>query len=149
MLKSPLPAKAGRGKVRGRTTRLKSSGLRMRGIRIPEVKRARALRRLATSAERKIWAGLRNRSLGRYKFVRQEPIGPYYADFVCREAHLIVEIDGATHSSEHELAYDKMREDFLRADGYRILRFTNTDVYEQSEAVFDAILATLEKMCGK
>jgi very-short-patch-repair endonuclease len=115
----------------------------MRGIRIREVKRARTLRRAATSAERKIWAGLRNRSLGGYKFVRQEPIGPYYADFVCREARLVIEIDGATHSTEDELAYDEAREDFLRTRGYRIIRFTNGDVYEQADCVFDAISAAL------
>ena len=115
----------------------------MRGIRLPEVKRARALRRAATSAERKMWAGLRNRSLGGHKFVRQEPIGPYFADFVCREARLVVEIDGATHSTDCELAHDKVREDFLRAQGYRVVRFTNEEVYEQSDSVFDAILAAL------
>src|SRR5579864_2821771 len=105
----------------------------MRGIRIPEAKRARALRRAATSAERKIWAALRNRGLGGHKFVRQEPIGPYYADFVCRDARLIVAIDGATHSTEKELSHDSAREDFLRAQGYRIVRFTNVEVYEQAD----------------
>jgi very-short-patch-repair endonuclease len=120
----------------------------MRGIRLPEVKRARALRRDAPAAERKIWAGLRNRSLGGHKFVRQEPIGPYYADFACREARLVVEIDGATHSTVEELAHDKKREDFLRAQGYRVVHFTNEDVYEQSDSVFDAILAALKEVCG-
>jgi very-short-patch-repair endonuclease len=115
----------------------------MRGMRLPEVKRARALRRAATSAERKVWAGIRNRALGGHKFVRQEPIGRYFADFVCREAHLVVEIDGATHSTDRELAYDKTREDFLRTQGYRVVRFTNEEVYEQSDRVFDAILAAL------
>jgi len=115
----------------------------MRGIRIPETKRARALRRAATSAERKIWAGLRNRGLAGWKFVRQEPIGPFYADFVCRDARLVVEIDGATHSTEEELAHDRARENFLRAQGYRIIRFANTEVYEQADGVFDAILLAL------
>lgn len=119
----------------------------MRGIRIPEVKRARVLRRETSAAERKVWAGLRNRSLGGHKFVRQERIGPYYADFACREARLVVEIDGATHSSEDEIAYDKRREAFLRAQGYRVIRFTNEEVYGHSDSVFDAILAALEERC--
>ena len=119
----------------------------MRGIRLPEVKRARALRRAATSAERKVWAGLRNRSLGGHKFVRQEPIGPYFADFACRAARLVVEIDGATHSTDRELAYDRLREDFIRTQGYSIVRFTNAEVYEQSDRVFDAILAALGEAC--
>jgi very-short-patch-repair endonuclease len=115
----------------------------MLGIRLPEMKRARALRRAATSAERKMWAGLRNRALGGHKFVRQERIGPYYADFACREAHLVIEIDGATHSTERELAYDKAREDFPRAQGYRVIRFTNGEIYEHADSVFDALLAAL------
>jgi len=86
---------------------------------------------------------LRNRALGGHKFVRQERIGPFYADFACREARLVVEIDGATHSSDREVAHDKMREDFLRAQGYRVIRFTNGEVYEQADSVFDAILAAL------
>ena len=89
----------------------------MRGIRLPEVKRTRALRRAATSAERKVWAGLRNRSLGGHKFVRQDPIGPYFADFACREARLVVEI-WRTHSTDRELADHKARENFLRAQGF-------------------------------
>jgi very-short-patch-repair endonuclease len=117
----------------------------MRGIRLPEIKRARALRSVATAAERKIWAGLRNRQLGGYKFVRQERIGPYHADFACREARLIVEIDGATHSTEEELARDRSREDFIRGQGCRIVRFTNGEVYEQADRVFDAILAVLSQ----
>jgi very-short-patch-repair endonuclease len=117
----------------------------MRGIRLPASKRARALRRAATSAERKIWAGLSNRQLGGYKLVRQERIGPYYADFACHEAHLVVEIDGAAHSTEEELAGDRAREDFLRRQGYRIVRFTNGEVYEQADRVLDAILAALSR----
>ena len=76
----------------------------MRGIRIPEAKRARALRRDASDAERKLWRVLRARALDGWKFVRQECVGPYYADFACREAKFVVEIDGATHSTEEELA---------------------------------------------
>ena len=72
----------------------------MRGLRNVETRRARALRRDAPSAERIVWRHLRNRQLGGWKFVRQDPIGPYFADFVCREKMLVVEIDGATHSTE-------------------------------------------------
>jgi very-short-patch-repair endonuclease len=64
--------------------------------------RARELRRDAPIAERKLWEQLRNRNLDGLKFVRQEPIGPYVADFVCRDIKLVVEVDGGTHSTEHE-----------------------------------------------
>ena len=72
----------------------------------------------------------------------------FHADFACREARLVVEIDGATHSTERELAYDKARENFIRTQGYRIVRFTNEEVYEQSDRVFNAIFAALEEGCG-
>jgi very-short-patch-repair endonuclease len=117
--------------------------IRMRGIRIPETKRARALRREATGAERKLWLTLRGRLLGDHKFVRQERIGPYYADFACREAKLVVEIDGATHSTPEEVAKDQGRTAFMERQGYRVIRFTNDEVYKQIDRVCDAILAAL------
>ena len=60
----------------------------MRGSRIPETRRARVLRQSQTHAETVLWRALRGRSLGGLKFVRQEPIGPYFADFVCRDEML-------------------------------------------------------------
>ncbi|HEY7577739.1 MAG TPA: endonuclease domain-containing protein, partial [Acetobacteraceae bacterium] len=58
---------------------------------------ARALRRDATPAERLLWQGLRNRAVGRLKFRRQVPLGPYIADFYCASAKLVVEVDGVSH----------------------------------------------------
>jgi very-short-patch-repair endonuclease len=117
----------------------------LRGLRIPERKRARELRANETTAEDKLWQRLRNRRLGGFKFVRQLDIGPYYADFACREAKLIVEVDGATHSTDEELAYDARRTRFLEAQGYRVLRFYNVSVYENLDGVAETILAALEK----
>jgi very-short-patch-repair endonuclease len=63
--------------------------------------RARSLRRNSTDAEGKLWFRLRARQLGGWKFVRQEPIGRCYADFVCRERSLIIEVDGGQHAESH------------------------------------------------
>jgi len=115
----------------------------MRGLRFIETRRARDLRRNATSAEKIIWARLKNRGLGGFKFVRQEPIGPFIADFACREGKLVVEIDGETHSTDEELVADARRTAFLNASGYEVIRFTNQQVYENADAVADAILAAL------
>jgi very-short-patch-repair endonuclease len=60
--------------------------------------RARALRRPSTRAEFVLWRHLRDRQVAGCKFVRQEPIGPYFADFVCRERHLVVVVDGGQHA---------------------------------------------------
>src|SRR5260221_13277753 len=79
---------------------------------------ARQLRRNGTEAERKLWSRLRDRQLGGFKFVRQEPVGPYYVDFICREQKLIVEVDGGQHA---ESAGDRQRDAELRTLGYRVV----------------------------
>jgi very-short-patch-repair endonuclease len=117
----------------------------MRGLRFIETRRARELRDGSTSAERILWQRLRNRSLAGFKFVRQAPIGPYIADFLCRETKLVVEIDGATHSTDEEIASDNRRTRFLEEQGFCIIRFTNEAVFESSDGVLEAILARLEK----
>ena len=115
----------------------------MRGLELLETRRARALRRDAPDAERIVWRHLKNRQLGGFKFVRQEPIGPFIADFVCREKKLVIEIDGATHSSEEEIARDARRTTFLEGLGYRVLRFSNEQVFENIAAL-EEILRVLQ-----
>jgi len=117
----------------------------MRGLRIPETKRARALRANAPSAEAKLWSRLRARRLGGFRFIRQEPVGPYFADFCCREEKLVIEVDGATHSTEAELARDAAREAFLMSRGYHVLRFRNAEIYEEINGVMETIMAALER----
>lgn len=115
-----------------------------RGMRGPDPERtvlSRRLRRDQSSAEQRLWRVMRIRQLGGLKFVRQMAVGPYVADFACRRERLIVEIDGATHSSDAELAYDVRRDAFLRSAGYEVLRFRNTEVYEALDMVCEAILA--------
>lgn len=103
--------------------------------------RPRQLRRNATDAENRLWYVLRNRSLGGWKFLRQFPVGPYIADFVCREAALIVEIDGSQHADN---ANDFIRTKYLNAEGYGVLRFWNGDVLQNRDAVTWAIQSTIE-----
>jgi very-short-patch-repair endonuclease len=117
----------------------------MRGLRLHETRRARGLRHGQTEGERQLWRRLRNRTLGGFKFVRQEPIGPYFGDFVCREEKLVIEVDGATHSTEDERHRDGAREQFLQDRGYRVARFGNDEIYRNIEGVLDTILATLER----
>ena len=74
-------------------------------------------------------------------FTRQFPIGPYFADFACREKWLVVEIDGSQHADNPR---DRVRDEFMRAQGYSILRFWNTDVFKQRSSVCETILAALE-----
>jgi very-short-patch-repair endonuclease len=103
--------------------------------------RAKSLRQGDNMAEAVMWNELKARRLGGYKFVRQMPIGPFFADFVCRDGRLVIEIDGSQHAdSEH----DARRDEFMRRQGYSILRFWNTDVLKRRNAVCETILSVLD-----
>ncbi len=105
--------------------------------------RARSLRASQTDAEAKLWQALRNRRLARCKFRRQHPIDRYVVDFVTLDGKLIVEVDGATHSTSSELKRDEVRTKVLEASGFLVVRVTNTDVYENLEGVLDMIETSL------
>ncbi|HVH77122.1 MAG TPA: DUF559 domain-containing protein [Stellaceae bacterium] len=114
----------------------------MRGKDEKRSGRARSLRRSLTRPEFLLWAKIRNRQLGGFKFVRQEPIGPYYADFICRERHVVVELDGGQHA---ESADDRRRDEKLTAIGYRVIRVWNNDLVENMEGVLQMLLVELRK----
>jgi len=101
---------------------------------------ARRLRRDSTSAESRLWNRLRSRAIDGHKFVRQEPIGRYVVDFVCRERRLIIEVDGGQHAENLE---DAFRDQWLREHKYRILRFWNNDVMSNMDGVLETIAESL------
>jgi very-short-patch-repair endonuclease len=82
------------------------------------------------------------------KFVRQCPIGPFFADFACRELRVIVEVDGGTHGTDDEVTRDNARAAFLAERGYRIFRTHNQAVYHNLDGVLDALLAFIEGKAG-
>ena len=100
---------------------------------------ARQLRRSETLAEKRLWEQLRNRHLEGHKFLRQSPVGPYVADFLCREMKFIVEVDGATHSTIEERARDLARMERLRQLGYSILRVQNVEVINGMDELLTVI----------
>jgi very-short-patch-repair endonuclease len=103
---------------------------------------ARELRRHQTDAERTLWYVLRAYRLAGHKFRRQAPIGPYIADFVCHEAHLIIELDGGQHAVRQ--GYDAERTRWLAAQGFRVLRFWNVDVLQSTDSVSESIALALQ-----
>jgi very-short-patch-repair endonuclease len=106
-----------------------------------QTERARDLRQKENPAEASMWTVLKDRQLGGFKFVRQLPIGPYYADFVCRALKLVVEIDGSQHvDSEH----DRRRDQVMVRMGYSVLRVPSGLVLRQRREVCDTILSALE-----
>ncbi|PAX07077.1 endonuclease domain-containing protein [Sphingomonas lenta] len=102
---------------------------------------AKEVRREMTPAEARLWYHLRAKRLNGVKFVRQSVRRPYIADFVARSHKLIIEIDGDTHA--HSEGYDAHRTAQLERDGYRVVRFTNSDVMSNEEGVISTLLQAL------
>jgi very-short-patch-repair endonuclease len=110
-------------------------------LRPGATEKARSLRQNETEAEYYLWSDPRNRRLNGHKFSRQIPLGPYIADFICREKNLIIELDGGQHAeSEH----DVIRTKWLNAIGNSVLRFRNIAVLQERRAVLDTIVAALD-----
>ena len=97
---------------------------------------ARKLRNTMTDAERRLWSHLRASQLDGAKFTRQLPIGDFVVDFACRSARLAIELDGGQHADN--LA-DDARTKIIEAHGYRVIRFWNNDVLQNTDGVLTAI----------
>ena len=100
------------------------------------VPRARALRRDATEAEKKLWQHLRQPPFKQRRFRRQATIGPYFADFASHQLRIVIEVDGGQHSLSRS---DEARTRYLEANGYRVLRFWNNEVCDNISGVLLAI----------
>jgi len=105
--------------------------------------RARKLRKSMTEPERKLWRYLRQRQLDGYKFRRQVRIGPYIADFACLSRLIVIEVDGGQHAEAR--AYDARRDEYMRGQGFRVLRLWNNDVLNNMEGVWEAIAVEFKK----
>ena len=128
---SPLPLAGGVG----------GGPVRNQGkFRERDTNRARELRSAATPAERLLWQYISNAQLG-VKFSRQMPVGPFFADFLCRSRKLIIELDG--HSHDVDPGRDIYRDRFLGEIGFKVVHFTNAEVLGNVEGVIMAIAAVL------
>jgi len=110
------------------------------------VERRRRLRKAATDAERVLWRLLRSRSLGGYKFRRQYSVAPFIVDFVCLMPRVGIEIDGGGHFEPEKLMSDEERTDWIVERGFHVIRFTNTEVLFETEAVLERILSELDRL---
>ena len=102
---------------------------------------SRQLRKNLTDAEQKLWNHIRKRQLHGYKFRRQAPIGKYIVDFVCFEKQLIIELDGGQHAGHED--YDNYRSEWLKSQGFKVIRFWNHDVLKQVDAIKEVIARNL------
>jgi very-short-patch-repair endonuclease len=109
------------------------------------VKLVRELRRKQTDAESILWAKLRNSRLDGVKFRRQHPVGNYVVDFISLDTLLIIEIDGGQHNDPVKIIEDEVRTLFLESKGYRVMRFWNSDIFENLIGVLEKIHESLSK----
>ena len=105
------------------------------------IKQARAFRRTSSVTEDLLWQMLRDRKLEGLKFRRQVPMGPYVLDFLCLRHRLVVEADGPFHDPEH----DARRDAWLASQGFRVLRFSNSQIHAADHRVVNRILAAVGK----
>lgn len=106
--------------------------------------RRKELRNNATPAERLLWSILQHSNLGGYKFRRQHSVGPYILDFYCPEVRLAVELDGDSHFTDDAVVYDQERTAYLNGLHITVLRFLNTDVFENLTMVGERILERIQ-----
>jgi very-short-patch-repair endonuclease len=102
--------------------------------------RARELRNNMTFTEVRLWLKLKGRQLNGWKFRRQHPIGPYFVDFCCPAARLVIELNGSPHQFEEQFDYDQRRKRWLESQGYEVLTFSAYyPELDYLEGVWDAI----------
>jgi very-short-patch-repair endonuclease len=104
------------------------------------------MRHESAPAESILWAALRDRQLEGFKFRRQFAIDRYVVDFYCAAANLAVELDGDSHSAR--IDYDLQRTERLTDLGLTVIRFENSDVFDNTESVLESILENCLKNCA-
>ncbi|MBK6266116.1 methionine synthase [Marivirga sp. S37H4] len=107
---------------------------------------AKEMRHQPTQAEEILWNALKGKQLDGHKFRRQHILGGYIADFICLRKSLIIEVDGLIHQLPENKASDEERTKWLEEQGFKVIRFTNTEVINQLEIVLDKILETLNQI---
>ena len=116
-------------------------------VRLPfkkELKeKARQLRKNMTEAERYLWSKIRRKQLKGYQFYRQKNIGSYIVDFYSPGAKLIIEIDGSQHYSKGGIQKDELRDRYLNHLGFRVLRFSDREVFKDINGVLERIYERL------
>ena len=112
---------------------------------MPDIEHARALRKKPTWAEKLVWSWLRDRRFSAYKFRRGHPVGIYFLDFFCEEVRLSIELDGSGHGHPDQQAHDAERTRFLASLGIKELRFWNSHLRRNQQAIRDTIFRELQE----
>jgi very-short-patch-repair endonuclease len=104
---------------------------------------AKRLRANSTPHERVLWRALKELPVEGTHFRRQAPVGPYVVDFLCRAARLIIELDGGHHNEDETAERDRERQLWLEREGYRVVRFWNSEIAGDLTAVLERIYVEL------
>ncbi|MGY4475855.1 endonuclease domain-containing protein [Bradyrhizobium sp. USDA 3364] len=104
---------------------------------------AKKLRANTTPHERILWRALREMPTDGSHFRRQAPIGPYIVDFFCPAKRLIIELDGGHHNDDEMAKRDRKRQQWLEREGYRVIRFWNSEITVDLNAVLERIYVEL------
>ena len=107
-----------------------------------QLNNAKAMRTEQTPPEARLWYHLRAKRLNGVKFARQVLIGPFIVDFAARLQGLAIELDGDSHGFQVE--YDARRTQFLESEGFKVLRFANSDIVGNMGGVLEVIVAALQ-----
>ena len=107
---------------------------------------ARELRKNMTDAELHLWNRVRRKQLNGYQFYRQKNIGNYIVDFYCPAAKLIIELDGSQHYTEEGKEKDGIRDSCLAGLGFKVIRFTDREVFENTTGVLQRIFEYLQQI---
>lgn len=105
---------------------------------------ARENRKFMTEAETLFWNYVKDNSLG-HKFLRQYIIGDYIVDFYCRDAQIAIEIDGAYHCERDQMQDDEIRQLWLEKMGFKVIRFSNDEIYTNFESVLQKLLSAINE----
>lgn len=97
---------------------------------------AKNLRQNQTQQEHILWNRLRNHKFHNLKFKRQQPLGNYIVDFICKDIKLIIELDGGQHNTKENILADEERTKFLESKGYKVIRFWNNEIDNNLEGVY-------------
>jgi len=106
---------------------------------------SRNLRKNQTDAEKLLWSRVRRKQIKDYQFFRQKPIGSYIADLYCKDAKLVIEIDGGQHYENQNIMADRKRNEYFQKLGLRVMRFTNLDILKNIENVVNKIYEEIDK----
>jgi very-short-patch-repair endonuclease len=104
----------------------------------------RELRHKPTDAETQLWLKLREINLEGTKFRRQHPFGKYIVDFVSLPKKLIIEVDGSQHIEKKNFEHDAKRTMWLEGQGFRVLRFWDNDVLQNTDTVVSKIFESIK-----